>query len=381
MMSQDPSKLSLRRRRGTGGPQCDRSAGGIVSGFVALLIVVCGGLGPADACAAGRTRAAAAEVPARLAAVDSLLAVGEAGLALADLAQLAVQWGDDPLYGWQIADRRGLALLVSGRVAEALPWLEQTVGRDPLRASAHRNLALALARLGRRGRALAEYAQAAELAPRDPAHRLEHAQYLAEFGQWEPAAAEFRVASTLCGGCPEAARGLGASLLELGRPHEAVAPLMQAQAAAPDSTGRRLLVAALHAARRDSALLALLDAEDPATWYRQDLVAQVEAEGRLARGVPRSLAHVAALEAGAAPAPVAADPLFWGRVALNLLKAHEEEAGLVAVDRAIALDPASVVYRNNRVVLLTRLGRHDEAAREWAKVLELDPTRREGAGP
>jgi tetratricopeptide (TPR) repeat protein len=218
-----------------------------------------------------------------------------------------------------------------------------------------------------------------ELAPRDPVHRLEHAQYLAEFGQWELAAGQFRAAVELCGGCPAAERGLGASLLELGRADEAVGPLMLAQAADPDSAGRRLVVAALYAARRDSVLLALLDGEDPSAWTRQDYIAQVEAEGRLARSAGRSQAYAAALQAGAPPTAVAGDALFWGRVALNLLQAEQWEAGLIAVERAIELEPASVVYRNNRVVLLTRLGRHDEAAREWERVVDLDPGLGDGA--
>ncbi len=47
---------------------------------------------------------------------------------------------------------------------------------------------------------------------------------------------------------------------------------------------------------------------------------------------------------------------------------------LVAADRAVTLAPDNVVYRNNRVVLLIQLGRQDEAAQEWEKVLALDPS-------
>jgi len=47
--------------------------------------------------------------------------------------------------------------------------------------------------------------------------------------------------------------------------------------------------------------------------------------------------------------------------------------GLAAVDRAIAVAPEKVVHHNNRVVLLTRLGRDAEARQEWALVLRLDP--------
>lgn len=313
------------------------------------------------------------ELPGRLAAVDSLVAAGDPGAALAEVERLAAAWGDDPLFGWQIADRRGLALLALGRLEEALPLLELTVGRRPYAAGAHRNLALALAGLGRRGRALAEYTQAVELDPGHPVHRLEHAQYLAEFGQWSAAAAEFAAAGRLCGGCPEAERGLGAALLQLGRSAEAVEPLSRAQTAQPDTSGRRLLVAALHGAGRDSALLALLDAENPATWDRRDHLALVEAEGRTGGDPLRSRAYADALPAGAAPPAVATDALFWARVALNLLKGGAWGAGLAAADRAVALEPDNAVYRNNRVVLLLKLGRTREAEAEWEHAVRLDP--------
>ena len=320
-------------------------------------------------------------LPGRLAAVDSLVRAGDAAEAQRRVQALDAEWGQDPLYGWQIADRQGLVLLALGRPAEALPLLEQTVGRRPFDAGAHRNLALALAQLGRRGRALSEYTQAVELDPANGVHRLEHAQFLAEFGQWAAAAAEFRAAGERCGGCPAAERGLGAALLQLGRPDEAIAPLSRAQAADPDSLGRRLLVAALHGAARDSALLAMLTAEDRGSWDRRDHLALVEAEGRLGTDPVQSLAYAGALSAGAPPTAVAEDALFWGRISLNLLKAGQWEAGLAAADRAVALEPDSAVYRNNRVVLLLRLGRDEEAAREWDNVLRLDPSLKERPRP
>lgn len=339
----------------------------------ALVVAACAALLAAAGADAAPQRPDLRQVPARLAAVDSLVAAGEAAQALVEVERLAARWGDDPLFGWQLADRRGLALLASGRYAEALPLLEATVGRQPFAAGAHRNLALALAGLGRRGRALAEYAQAVELDPADPVHRLEHAQYLAEFGQLEAAAGAFAAAARLCGGCPEAERGLGAALLGLGRPGEAVAPLQRAQAAAPDTSGRRLLVAALHGARRDSALLALLDGEDRSRWDRRDHLALVEAEGRAGGPAVRSQAYARTLQQGAEPSPVAADALFWARVALNLLQSGAWQEGLAAADRAVALEPDNAVYRNNRVVLLLKLGRTAEAQAEWEHALRLDP--------
>ncbi len=321
------------------------------------------------------------ELGAELAAVDRLLAGGQGEAALAEIERLAGQWGDDPLYGWQIADRRGLALLLAGQPEAALPLLEATVRRDPLSAGPHRNLGLALRRLGRRGRALAEYAQAVELDPGNPAHRVEHGQALAEFGQWDRAAVEFQAAARLCGGCPEAELAWGDALLRAGRPADAVGPLERAHAAQPDPGTRQRLVMALQQAGRDSALLVLLDRTDPRDAAAYDHRARVEAEGRLGGAAPRSLAYAEALGGGTVPASVAADAAFWARVALNLLAAGDNEQGLAAATRAVELAPDNAVYRNNRVVLLLRLGRDDEAEREWEQARRLDPSLEETRRP
>ncbi|HPF69765.1 MAG TPA: tetratricopeptide repeat protein [Candidatus Krumholzibacteria bacterium] len=334
------------------------------------------------AAAAGATPPNATEraaVSARLAAVDGLLRSGRFDEALAELAALDRDWSADPAFGWQVADRRGLALLGAERPLEALPLLEATVGRRPLEAGPHRNLALALARLDRKGRALAEYAQAAELAPTDPVLRLEHAQYLVQFHQWERAAAEFAVAAALCGGCVDAERGLGYAWLQAGQPARSIPALERVMDLGGEPDDRRRLLQALREAGRDSALLARLDGEDRQAWDRADHLAWVEAEGRLGGPAPRSLRYADALPA-AEPA-VAGDALFWARVALNLLNAGQPAAGLKAADRAIALEPDSAVYRNNRVVLLLKLGRDRDAEAEWQNVLRLDPSLKEQKGP
>ena len=58
-------------------------------------------------------------------------------------------------------------MLRSGRPGEALDHLEDAVRKGPDRPEYHRNLGAALLELGRRGRALSEYRQAVEMAPRD----------------------------------------------------------------------------------------------------------------------------------------------------------------------------------------------------------------------
>jgi hypothetical protein len=68
------------------------------------------------------------------------------------------------------------------------------------------------------------------------------------------------------------------------------------------------------------------------------------------------------------------DSLFWGQASHNLMIGGLDTPALVAVEKAIGLAPKNVVFRNNRVVLLQRLNRNEEALREWETVLTLDPS-------
>ena len=307
--------------------------------------------------------------------IDRLLAAGRGAEALVRVDALTAQHGADPLFGWQLRERRGIALLQEGQLEAALPLLEETVQRRPFEPGGHRNLADALRRLGRRGRALAEYTQAVELAPLDADLRLELAHYLAEFGQWRRAGIEFRTALTLGAGS-EADRGLAVALQRQGQPAAAVAPLRRLHLAAPSVATRRQLAAALQAARRDSELVALLAPVDGASLDTSEFLALVQAEGRRADDPVRSRDFVRDLAAGQAPAPVADHALFWARVGLNLIGADDWEGALAATTRAVELDPDNVAYRNNRLVVLQHLGHHAEASREWDEILRLDPQRK-----
>lgn len=315
---------------------------------------------------------AATTVVDDLVRIDGMLAAGQGSRALAEVDALLHAHGDDPLFGWQLRDRRGMALLLDDKPEAALPYLEETVRRSPLEPGAHRNLADALRRLGRRGRALSEYTQAVELAPLDPGLRLELAQYLVEFGQWRRAGNEFATAGTLGAG-PLADQGLALALLKQGRADAAVAPLRRLYAAEPGAASRRSLAAALQAAGQDSQLVALLDAVPLAEMDRTEMLALVQSEGTLGGDPGHSLVFVAELDAGRAPPPVAAHALFWARVGLNLIAAEHWDAALVATGRAVDLEPENRVYRNNRLVVLQKLGQDDAAAREREAISRLGP--------
>ena len=136
--------------------------------------------GPGTAISSLRSETAE-RAQAGLARVDSLLTVGQSGEAVALAVKLQEQLGTDPLYGWQIEGRLGLALLRDGRPDQAVPHLEAVMRRDPNDPVAHRNLANALLAIGKKGRALTEFSLAVDLGPDDYETRLEYGQVLAEF--------------------------------------------------------------------------------------------------------------------------------------------------------------------------------------------------------
>jgi|GEM_PF-1231232 len=346
-----------------------------------LVIALVLGLGLGDPSYAATRSQTADRVQAGLAQLDSLLEAGQGPAAVRAADLLFKEFGSDPLYGWQVEGRLGLALLRDGRPAEALPHLEAVMRRNPNDPLTHRNLAAALLAMGRRGRALSELRVVVELAPADYEARFEYGQVLAEFGDLGAARTELDVARYLCGNCPEPDRVLAAALMEAGAFGDAVVPLRRLLVATPDPWVRLSLVQALAGSGRDGELFALLDSLPPPSLSAQELRLAVESEGRLGRS-DRSMAAAATLvgASGAGepnpgfPDDLLTDPVFWGRVSLNLLETGFFEEGLAAVDQAIELDPDNAVYRNNRVVLLLKLERREEAELEWERVLALDPT-------
>ncbi len=351
----------------------------VLIGLACLLTVVVPGT-----CGATIRSGAADQAQAGLAEIDSLLAAGQATAAVVQARRLQAQLGADPLYGWQVEGRLGLALLRAGNPAEALPHLEAVMRHHPHDPVAHRNFAVALLDLGRRGRALSEFQMVVELAPDDFEARLEYGQILAEFGDVAAARTQFEVARKLCPSCPEPDRGLGSLFLTAGKCSEALPPLQRLMDRDQDPWARSRLGQALAGAGRDEDLLDFLAGLAPEGLSAGEWNLAVEAEGRL-KEADWSLACAGNLTDPTAVVtrygPLAdgllTEPGFWGRVSLNLLEAGHFSEGLVAADQAVALDEQNAVYRNNRVVLLLKLGRDEEASREWEEALRLDPSLKE----
>lgn len=315
---------------------------------------------------------------AGLARVDSLMEAGATSAAVSEARALVRQLGNDPLYGWQIEGRLGIALLRDGHPSEALPYLEEFVARHPHDPVAHRNFASALLALGRKGRALTEFRLVVELAPADYEARLEFGQVLAEFGDVRSAATHLEVARSLCPECTAPDLALAGAFLEASDYLSAIEPLQRLMTRDPTPWTRRNLGLALAGAGRDAEVLAFIDALSPERLSAEEMNLVVVAEGNLGLA-DRSCAY---LETAADPEATASglpeglliSPEFWGRVSLNLLAAGHDPAALEAVNRAVTLDEKNVVYLNNRVVILLKLGRDEEAAQQWQEVLKLDPS-------
>ncbi len=320
----------------------------------------------------------AARARAGLAQVDSLLTAGQTHEAVTVALGLQEQLETDPLYGWQIEGRLGLALLCDGRPAQALPHLEAVMRRDPNDPVAHRNFANALLATGKKGRALTEFNLAVELAPDDYAARLEYGQVLAEFADVRGSRKQLETARSLCPVCLEPDLALAGLFLKARQFEAALEPLRRINEREPTPWSRLSLAQASAGAGRDRELLEFLDGFKVMEMSAQEMNLIVQAEGRLGEA-ERTLVFLQEFSRPDDPADdlnqeLLMDHGFWGRISLNLLETGHYLEGLQAADKAIGLDPKNVVYRNNRVVLLLKLDRQDEAAREWEKVLRLDPT-------
>ena len=328
----------------------------------------------AAAGAPGVERARAALL-AGLASVDSLLAAGDAEAAAREAAALRKSRGmsDDLL--WQVEQRLGVALHALGRSQAALDHLERATAWAPRVAENHRSLAAVLMALGRQGRALGELREAVALAPQDVAMRLEYSQALMDYRQYPRAAREIEIAAGLCGDCSASDRARARLAMLQGDYEAAVPPLRRLQLSGDDPEITRNLALSLVRSGDPAGARTLLIAAGSATtaWEVRLLLEADRALGDAGRA--RELVAVARGGGGGDyPAEL------W---ALAALICHEQglpEDGLLLVDRAIALDPGNAAYRNNRVVLLTSLGRSEEADREMEALLAIDPSRDVGEG-
>ncbi len=312
-----------------------------------------------------------------LVTVDSLLIENQFLTAITEARHHQKLFQDDPHWSAQFENRLAIALLRADQPEEALPLLEARVINHPSEAQAHRNLGACLLALGRKGRALSEYKQVVELEPGNANARLEYGQVLLDFRIFKDAGDQILTAAGLCDNCLEVQPVLARYYQAVSQPANAVGPWRSYWLETGNPVARRNLLKVLLESGQDQEVLDLLLLDSPQDLPLDELQQMVAAEGRL--GVSdQSLWFARRLveegETLGLPGSVADDPWFWGQVSINLLASGRHGEALAAVNRAIALEPVSVVFLNNRVVLLQKLGRHQEADREWEKTLLLDPS-------
>ncbi len=338
--------------------------------------VLCAALAASVTAGALRGESPRARHQRGLATVDSLASTGDwEAVALRAEAELADDGLDEDLR-WRLHQRAGLALQRLGRRDAALPHLEQAVLWGPTEVANHRNLATLLVGLDRRGRALAEYGLACDLDPTDGAVRIEHAHVLIDYGLLHEAAAKLATATEICDpDDPRLLRARARCRMAAGDPVAALPDLERLHALAPTpQSGQQLALARLRAGQPEAARLLLAP-----RWHGDldDQGLRILLEADAALGDPERAVSLA-LSLGDGGARLPQDAQVWSQAALVCIVANRDREGLILIDRAIALSPADPALRHNRVLLLRRLGRTDEAEQEWARVLALDSSRTPG---
>jgi tetratricopeptide (TPR) repeat protein len=311
-------------------------------------------------------------VEAVLSRADSLLAADQPARARELADSLGRRWGDDPLYGWQVEARVGLALLRLDDPAAAVPHLEDAVRSAPWVPANHVNLAVALLALNRPGRAVGEYQSAVELDSTQWRARLDLGQALLALGLRRSARIHLEAASKLCGGCPEAQQALAELHLQAGEQDAAAAALQKANQGRLTAAERLRLAAAYQHGGHEEQMRDLL----APLWPLQLTVAArqqlLRADLALADTVRAAWLVRSLASAGRSSGDWADDPVLWALASRVLQEAGDPESALRAIEEAIRLAPADAVYQNNRVVLLQELGRTEEAQQAWQRLQGME---------
>jgi len=316
-----------------------------------------------------------------LARIDSILVCEDYPAAVNSASVLLNQHPDCPFHTWQIQHRLGLALLKSGQPLVAITHLEAAILGEPGVAASHLNLAAALIALGRRGRAFSEFESAVQLAPNNYRVHLDFGQVMLEFKMNKAALEQLLIAQKLCAGCTEVMRALVNCYIAQQDYFSAIEPLQQLHRLDPTIATRQLLVSTLRRTNELEALAQLLGPDWPTNLTANEQLLLLEAEQILGRfdRAKDMVDMLSSLSDQQGPledqfGAAAGQALFWGLISVLCIEHEDWTAGLLAVDMAVSLEPNNVTYLNNRVVLLTKLTRHDEAAEQWEQVLKLDPS-------
>ncbi len=244
----------------------------------------------------------------------------------------AATFTDDP----DIQERAGSALFQSGDPERSLPFLGMAVDLDQSRPVALQYLALAESRLGRVDSALSIMHEAVERAMRPRV-------FLSLLGDEQTARGDHVAASrafshALRAGQPDipARLRLGAAFLAIGRMEEARAELKTAVDRRPSSPEAHDALGKFYNTSREPGLAAEQFAQ--ATELDPD------------------------------------EPVFWNNLGVAEREAGRFEASLTALNTAGGLAPRMIDPYYNRGQVFERLGRNDEARRQYLLALEIDPS-------
>ena len=123
----------------------------------------------------------------------------------------------------------GVILLKAGRLAEALPWLQQAVALDPRWSLAHESLGVALSQAGRVGEAQAHFERAIVLAPEFADQWYDLGVEFLQARSYAEAVPCFEKALKLQRPYPNAVASLAVALNRLGRSRDAVRLLRESR--------------------------------------------------------------------------------------------------------------------------------------------------------
>ena len=229
----------------------------------------------------------------------------------------------------------GATLEYSGRVADAEERYRKALALDPGNATALKSLGLLLGNAGRNAEALGQFEALLRLRPEASEAWQLTAAALAELGRLDDAEGHYRKALALDGNNTDALRGLGSLLIRKGRHAEAVEQFEVLNRLAESSDARGLLA---------FALLCLGRLEESETQYRKAL----------------------ALEPDNAHALLGIGLLFFSM-------ARYVEA-LEPLERLTKHRPDHAEGWRLSGAASRMLGRNEQAAEQYRKALECDPT-------
>ncbi len=303
--------------------------------------------------------------------IDDLLERGDAALAVRRAQALLTSDALEPRNVWRVRQRLGAGLVAVGRADEAVPMLEAALGEVPDDPTLHLTLGRALRDLDRRGRAVAEFQAALQLAGVEPLWRLEYASLLRELGAGAEAGREIERARLECDGCSAALEAAADLHLARGDHAAAAVPLRELVARGADPGLRARLVASLWNAGDAAGVVAVVDTIATEALTPDELSVLVQADRQLGlsgRACRWASEPVAGLPDGWRP-----PARFWAVTAEICLARGRPAGALTAIDRALALDDSVAIYHHNRAAVLLELGREREARAALAKARRLDP--------